>query len=478
MPGTESMSVPSRSSRTRGEVTRRSCPGRRATGVAARRLTRMATTETAPGQQLPDQREVLDWELFGTAARELAQTVVDDGFVPDIVIAVARGGLPPGGAIAYALGTKAVGTLNVEFYTGIDERLPDPVVLPPLLDTTRCTGCARSSSTTSRTPARRWRWCRRSWRCTATEARTAVLYVQAAVHRRARLRVASHGPVDRRSRGRREPPVTAARGRNAVARCPAGAGYRWRAQASTRPSPVSLRKNGPRRTGLSRTGRVGPSQPSRSGRRPRPGGRQARWYRGGPGRSGSDRPRSRTERPQATTGDSATVAYPLHRLGRPARPCLAGPARPRARRPGVLGRRRHLPGVDRRSATAGENGSNEFVFYDGPPFANGLPHYGHLLTGYAKDVVPRYQTMRGHRVERRFGWDTHGLPAELEAQRLLGITETVADRGDGHRRVQRRRAASRCCSTRASGASTSPARRAGSTSTTTTRRSTPRSWSR
>lgn len=73
---------------------------------------------------------------------------------------------------------------------------------------------------------------------------------------------------------------------------------------------------------------------------------------------------------------------------------------------------------------AGENGSNEYVFYDGPPFANGLPHYGHLLTGYAKDVVPRYQTMRGHHVERRFGWDTHGLPAELEAQRLLGITDT------------------------------------------------------
>ena len=70
---------------------------------------------------------------------------------------------------------------------------------------------------------------------------------------------------------------------------------------------------------------------------------------------------------------------------------------------------------------AGENGSNEFVFYDGPPFANGLPHYGHLLTGYAKDVVPRYRTMRGQRVERRFGWDTHGLPAELEAMNQLGI---------------------------------------------------------
>lgn len=73
---------------------------------------------------------------------------------------------------------------------------------------------------------------------------------------------------------------------------------------------------------------------------------------------------------------------------------------------------------------AGEHGENEYVFYDGPPFANGLPHYGHLLTGYVKDIVPRYQTMRGKRVERRFGWDTHGLPAELEAMRLNGIKTT------------------------------------------------------
>ncbi|GAA3540070.1 isoleucine--tRNA ligase [Nocardioides daeguensis] len=72
----------------------------------------------------------------------------------------------------------------------------------------------------------------------------------------------------------------------------------------------------------------------------------------------------------------------------------------------------------------GAHGENEFVFYDGPPFANGLPHYGHLLTGYVKDIVPRYQTMRGKRVERRFGWDTHGLPAELEAMRLNGIKTT------------------------------------------------------
>ena len=73
---------------------------------------------------------------------------------------------------------------------------------------------------------------------------------------------------------------------------------------------------------------------------------------------------------------------------------------------------------------AGQDGDNEFVFYDGPPFANGLPHYGHLLTGYVKDLIPRYQTMRGRRVERRFGWDTHGLPAELEAMRQLGIKTT------------------------------------------------------
>ena len=74
---------------------------------------------------------------------------------------------------------------------------------------------------------------------------------------------------------------------------------------------------------------------------------------------------------------------------------------------------------------AGKGGQNEFVFYDGPPFANGLPHYGHLLTGYVKDIVGRYQTMKGNHVERRFGWDTHGLPAELEAQRELGIDDVT-----------------------------------------------------
>ena len=69
---------------------------------------------------------------------------------------------------------------------------------------------------------------------------------------------------------------------------------------------------------------------------------------------------------------------------------------------------------------------DEYVFYDGPPFANGLPHYGHLLTGYVKDVVPRYQTMRGHRVDRRFGWDCHGLPAEMQVEKELGVSGRLA----------------------------------------------------
>ncbi|MCM6773324.1 isoleucine--tRNA ligase [Nocardia sp. CDC159] len=76
-----------------------------------------------------------------------------------------------------------------------------------------------------------------------------------------------------------------------------------------------------------------------------------------------------------------------------------------------------------RASIENRSGAEEFVFYDGPPFANGLPHYGHLLTGYVKDLIPRFQTMRGKKVERRFGWDTHGLPAEIEAEKQLGITD-------------------------------------------------------
>jgi len=67
-------------------------------------------------------------------------------------------------------------------------------------------------------------------------------------------------------------------------------------------------------------------------------------------------------------------------------------------------------------------GREEFVFYDGPPFATGLPHFGHFVPGTIKDVIPRYHTMKGKKVERRFGWDCHGLPVEYEIEKSLGIT--------------------------------------------------------
>ena len=67
-------------------------------------------------------------------------------------------------------------------------------------------------------------------------------------------------------------------------------------------------------------------------------------------------------------------------------------------------------------------GAEEFVFYDGPPFANGTPHYGHIMVSYVKDVVARFQTMNGKKVERRLGWDCHGLPAEMSAEKQLGVS--------------------------------------------------------
>jgi len=113
-----------------------------------------------------------------------------------------------------------------------------------------------------------------------------------------------------------------------------------------------------------------------------------------------------------------TVPYTRQYPSVPAQPAL-----PEIER--AILKRWDADGTFRRSVEArdaGPDGANEFVFYDGPPFANGLPHYGHLLTGYVKDAVPRYQTMRGRRVERRFGWDCHGLPAEVQTEKELGIS--------------------------------------------------------
>lgn len=80
------------------------------------------------------ERETLTWQGFGDATRELSRTIVADGFMPDVVVAIARGGLLPAGAIAYGLGVKNCGAINVEFYTGIGTVLPDPELLPPEMD--------------------------------------------------------------------------------------------------------------------------------------------------------------------------------------------------------------------------------------------------------------------------------------------------------------------------------------------------------
>ena len=119
------------------------------------------------------------------------------------------------------------------------------------------------------------------------------------------------------------------------------------------------------------------------------------------------------------------MSYPKQPTGESAAPGAAFGVNPSPRLPEIEQRVLSFWDADDtfRTSIAQRDASEEWVFNDGPPFANGLPHYGHLLTGYAKDVFPRFQTMRGKKVERRFGWDTHGLPAELEAMKQLGITE-------------------------------------------------------
>ncbi|MGW7534665.1 phosphoribosyltransferase [Amycolatopsis sp. NPDC054798] len=81
---------------------------------------------------MAEERENLTWELFGSASRELAEAVADDGFAPDLILSIARGGLFVAGALGYALDVKNLHVMNVEFYTGVDQRLDLPVMLPPV----------------------------------------------------------------------------------------------------------------------------------------------------------------------------------------------------------------------------------------------------------------------------------------------------------------------------------------------------------
>jgi uncharacterized protein len=90
------------------------------------------TSEPATSPAPAPARERLSWQEFGAGARDLARTIVDDGYEPDLILGIARGGLLVAGALSYALDVKNSFTMNVEFYTGIDERLPVPMLLPPV----------------------------------------------------------------------------------------------------------------------------------------------------------------------------------------------------------------------------------------------------------------------------------------------------------------------------------------------------------
>jgi hypothetical protein len=143
-----------------------------------------------------DDRETLTYELFGTASRELAEQVVADGYEPDLIPSIARGGLFLAGALGYALDVKNLFVMNVEFYTGVDERLDLPVVLPPTLDQVDLTGAnvliADDVAGNRQDPRARPRLLRGVRRRCPDGGRLR----EALLGRDVRLRVAAHRPVD------------------------------------------------------------------------------------------------------------------------------------------------------------------------------------------------------------------------------------------------------------------------------------------
>jgi uncharacterized protein len=121
-------------------------------------------------------REVLSWDMFGEATRELAGAIHADGFAPDVVVAIARGGLTVAGALAYALDVKNCGAMNVEFYIGIGERLDVPVVIPPTLDLVDVAGLRVLIADDVADTGHTLRLVREVLAQHVAEARTAVLY--------------------------------------------------------------------------------------------------------------------------------------------------------------------------------------------------------------------------------------------------------------------------------------------------------------
>jgi hypoxanthine phosphoribosyltransferase len=122
------------------------------------------------------EREILTWETFGIATRELATEIANDGFRPDIVLAIARGGLTVAGALAYALSVKNCFAMNVEFYTSVDERLELPVVLPPMLDLLEIQGMRVLIADDVADTGKTLELVRKEISEHVAEARTAVLY--------------------------------------------------------------------------------------------------------------------------------------------------------------------------------------------------------------------------------------------------------------------------------------------------------------
>ena len=104
-----------------------------------------------------------------------------------------------------------------------------------------------------------------------------------------------------------------------------------------------------------------------------------------------------------------------------------------------------------RVAARAREGAEQWVFYEGPPTANGPPGSHHVLSRVFKDIYPRFQTMRGYRVERKGGWDCHGLPVEIAVEQELGIHHKAEIEEYGIARVQRSAAASRCSRSSRSG---------------------------
>ena len=142
------------------------------------------------------EREILTWERFGEATRDLARSVADAGFRADLVLSVARGGLTVGGALAYALSVKNCATINVEFYTGVDERLPVPVVLPPVLNPVDVTGLKVLVADDVADSGRTLELVRKVVDEHVAEVPHGGAVPEAPVRHRRRLRVAAHRPLD------------------------------------------------------------------------------------------------------------------------------------------------------------------------------------------------------------------------------------------------------------------------------------------